>query len=439
MGAEIAGFRIERELGRGWAGKVYLAYDQRLGRKVALKLLPPSLAEDEAFRERFVRSSLLTAAIEHPNVIPVYEAGEAGGVVYMVMRYIPGGSLWERLQQGRVEVAYTLAIGRQVARALDAAHAHNFVHRDVKPHNILVDSVGTAYLVDFFVASPPPEAGRVFGTPAYLSPETARGEDVDGRADLYSLACTLFECLTGSPPYGREGIATLKAHVHEPAPKVSDSRPDLPPALDDVFAKALAKDRAQRYESAGALLDAVEDALGTRARPIESGIVTFLFSDIEGSTKLLRRFRDRYPQLVAEQQRLLRLAFARHGGIEVDTQGESTFVAFRTATDAVLAAAEAQSSLAAQAWPDDAEVRVRIGIHTGKASLAGDRYFGLAVHRAARICAFGSGGQTVVSETTRSLLEDEEEELPRVELRDLGAHALKDFERPVQLFEILSE
>jgi class 3 adenylate cyclase len=310
------------------------------------------------------------------------------------------------------------------------------VHRDVKPHNILVDSVGTAYLVDFFVASPPPEVGTVFGTRAYMSPEAIRGEDVDGRADLYSLACTLFECLTGSPPYG-DSVTTLEAHVHEPAPRISDIRPDLPPALDDVFAKALAKDRDGRYESAGALLDAVEDALGGRARPIESGIVTFLFTDIEGSTKLLRRFRDRYPQLVAEQQRLLRRALTRHGGAEVDTQGESTFMAFRTATDAVLAAAEAQRSVAGHAWPYDAEVRVRIGIHTGKASLAGDRYFGLAVHRAARICAFASGGQTVVSETTHSLLEDEEEELPDVEVLDLGPQTLKDFERPVRLYEVI--
>jgi serine/threonine-protein kinase len=442
VGSHVAGYRIERELGRGSAGRVYLAYDARLGRKVALKLLPPSLAEDDAFRERFVRESLLTAAIEHPNVIPVYDAGEAEGRFYMAMRYIPGGSLRVRLREGRLEPEEAVAVVRQVAAALEAAHEHLLVHRDVKPENIMVDSTGTAYLVDFFVGTLSAEeaaAKVVFGTPPYIAPEVTRGEEVDARADLYSLACVLFECLTGDPPFGDEGMATLEAHVHTPVPKLSDRRPDLPRALDSVFERALAKNREERYVSATALMDAVAEALGRRATPIESGIVTFLFTDIEGSTRLLRHLRDRYPELVAEQQRVLRDAFTRHGGTEVDTQGESTFVVFRTATEAVLAAIAAQSALAARSWPEGAEVRVRIGIHTGKASLAGERYFGLAVHRASRICGFGRGGQTVVSETTRALLEDEEEELPGITLRDLGPHTLKDFERPVRLYELVSQ
>jgi serine/threonine protein kinase len=440
VGSQVAGYRIERELARGAAGVVYLAYDPRLGRKVALKLLPRSLAEDEAFRERFVRSSLLTAAIEHPNVIPVYEAGESEGVVYLVMRYIPGGSLRVRLDQGRLEPGEALAILRQVALALDAAHAQRFVHRDVKPQNILVDATGTAYLVDFFVAalSADEVATRsVFGTPAYMAPEVCRGEDVDERADLYSLACVLFECLTGAPPFGPDhGMATVEAHVREPPPKLSERCSDLPRALDAVFDKALAKSPGERFDSAEALLDAVTEALGRRGRPIESGIVTFVFTDIEGSTRILRELRGRYPELVAEHQRLLRSAFAEHGGTEVDTQGESSFVVFPTASGAVLAAIEAQRALESHEWPAGGRVRVRIGVHTGHASRAGERYFGLAVHRAARICAFGSGGQTVISETTRALLDDEEEELPGIAMEELGPHELKDFERPVRLYGV---
>jgi class 3 adenylate cyclase len=183
---------------------------------------------------------------------------------------------------------------------------------------------------------------------------------------------------------------------------------------------------------------AVTDALGQRGQPVESGTVTFLFTDIEGSTQLLRRLRGQYPDLVAEHQRLLRAAFARHGGSEVDTQGESFFAVFPTATQAVLAALDAQASLAGHSWPAGSQVRVRMGIHTGQAARAGDRYFGLAVHRASRICKVGRGGQTVVSETTRALLDDEEEDLPGVDLSDLGPHQLKDFERPIGLYELVA-
>jgi class 3 adenylate cyclase len=438
VGSDVGDFRIERRLASSGSGDVYLAYDLRLMRKVALKVLTPTLAEDPAFRERFFRSSLATAALEHPNVIPVYDVGEADGGVYMAMRYIAGGSLRERLREGPLEPGEALALMRQVAAALDAAHARRLVHRDVKPENVLVDSTGTAYLVDFFVAvlSAEDAESTNVGSLPYMAPELCRGEEVDERADLYALGCMLFECLAGTPPYGGEGVATLEAHAHHAVPKISLIRPDLPHSLDTVFENALAKDRSARYESATVLVDALAGALGRRGVPVESGIVTFMFTDIEGSTRLLRQLRNRYPELVAEQQRLLRGAFAHHGGTEVDTQGESTFVAFRTATEAVLSAIRAQSALAGHSWPDGVELGVRIGIHTGTASRAGERYFGLAVHRAARICAFARGGQTVVSETTRSLFEDEEN-LPGVALRDLGLQTLKDFDRPVRLHEAL--
>jgi class 3 adenylate cyclase/streptogramin lyase len=167
-----------------------------------------------------------------------------------------------------------------------------------------------------------------------------------------------------------------------------------------------------------------------------SATATFLFTDIEGSTLLLKRVRDRYPEVLAEHQRLLREAFAAHGGEVIDTQGDAFFVAFRRAKDAVLAAAATQRALAAHDWPDGAELRVRMGIHTGEARLAENRYVGLSVHRAARICAAGRGGQVLVSQTTANVLEDEEESLPGLALRDLGPQRLKDFERPVRVHQL---
>jgi YVTN family beta-propeller protein len=165
------------------------------------------------------------------------------------------------------------------------------------------------------------------------------------------------------------------------------------------------------------------------------GAVTFLFTDIEGSTRLVKQLRDRYGQVLGEHQRILREAFAKHGGHEIDTQGDAFFVAFATARDGVLAAVEAQRALSRYPWPDGAPVKVRIGIHTGQASPIEGRYTGVAVHRAARICAAGFGGQVLVSQATQTLLEDEEEDLA-VALRDLGEQSLKDLDRPVRLYQV---
>src|SRR5262245_5448062 len=163
-----------------------------------------------------------------------------------------------------------------------------------------------------------------------------------------------------------------------------------------------------------------------------SATATFLFTDIEGSTALLKQLRERYPEVLADHHRILREAFAAHGGREIDNQGDAFFIAFRRAREAVLAAAAAQRRLAKHDWPDGASVRVRMGIHTGEADLAGERYVGVSVHRAARISALGHGGQVLVSQTTAHLIEDEEDELPGLSLRDLGEHRLKDLERPVR-------
>jgi YVTN family beta-propeller protein len=171
---------------------------------------------------------------------------------------------------------------------------------------------------------------------------------------------------------------------------------------------------------------------------LPSGAITFLFTDIEGSTRLLKQLRDRYSHVLAEHQRLLRTAFAAHGGYEVDTQGDAFFVAFTSARDALLAAVEGQLALRSHAWPDGVEVKVRMGLHTGHAVAAGGRYTGLAVHRAARIGAAGHGGQVLVSQATQTLLEDEEEDL-HIFLRDLGEQRLKDLDRPVRLYQAAAD
>ena len=269
---ELPGYTTEELLGRGGTGEVYRALDVRLGRPVALKVLAARVAQDQRFRERFLSESRLAASLDHPNVIPIYEAGEQDERLFIAMRYVRGRDLKALLRrEGALEPARTAAIARQLAGALDAAHRAGLVHRDVKPSNVLLDSEDErehCYLADFGLTQSAtergPTDGQFMGTVAYVSPEQIRGEQVDGRADQYGLACLIFECLTGSVPFGaRSDVATIFAHLQEPAPKPSE-RADLPPAIDDVLARGMAKAPGERYESCAALVEAAADALELR-------------------------------------------------------------------------------------------------------------------------------------------------------------------------------
>jgi YVTN family beta-propeller protein len=275
IGSELFGYRLEALLGRGGMGVVYKAYDPRLKRYVALKLIAPELSEDAPFRERFLTETELAASLEHPNVIPIHDAGEVDGQLYLAMRYVEGGELKMLLErEGPLKPARAVAICGQIAAALDAAHARGLVHRDVKPSNVLLDENEHVYLADFGLsrrlADPGGhgEGGFSVGTPAYAAPEQIEGGEVDGRADVYSLGCLLYECLTGQAPFRCESeLAVLWAHVQEPPPAASEHNPDLPTETDPVLAEALAKEPEARYASCGELVDAVRQALGLH-RPI---------------------------------------------------------------------------------------------------------------------------------------------------------------------------
>ncbi len=275
-GTEFAGYRIVRTLGRGGMSVVYLAEHDWLQRKVALKVLAPQLAEDERFRERFVRESRLAASLDHPNVIPIYEAGGSGGDLFIAMRYVEGTDLRGLLHDGgALEPDRALGILRQVAAALDAAHEQGLVHRDVKPGNVLLAQPRGSgpdvhvYLSDFGLTrrsasdSGVTGTGQFVGTLDYAAPEQFQGGVPDARTDVYSLGCVLFECLTGRPPFQAENDASLMyAHLQLSPPDVTSERPDLPAAIDAVVARAMAKAPADRQESAGALVDDAAYALG---------------------------------------------------------------------------------------------------------------------------------------------------------------------------------
>jgi serine/threonine-protein kinase len=259
-GAEIAGCRIEAVAGRGGMGIVYRATQLSLGRPVAVKLIAPDRAGDPGFRERFERESRVAAAIDHPNVIPVYAAGEEAGHLYLVMRYVAGTDLQGLLARERtVPPARVAAIALQVGAALDAAHAVGLVHRDVKPANVLL-SGEHAYLADFGLSqhmgtdTKLTTTGHWIGTADFMAPEQFSGEEVDARADVYALGCVLYNALTGEVPYPRGTVpATMLAHLHDEPPRPAEVAPDVPAGFDRVIARALAKDPADRYPSAGDL------------------------------------------------------------------------------------------------------------------------------------------------------------------------------------------
>jgi hypothetical protein len=271
-GDEFAGYRIERRLGRGGMGILYLAIEPGLDRHVALKLIAPEAAADDVFAQRFAEESRIAASIEHPNVVPIYAAGEHDGVPFIAMRFVSGSDLGQRIaREGRLEPERAAALIAQLGNGLDAIHAAGLVHRDVKPANVLISGAeGSehAYITDFGVArnvatqSGLTQTGRFVGTLDYVAPEQISGGAVDARVDVYALGCLLYKLLTGNVPFPREGeAARLYAHLNDPPPSPSLYVPELPMALDDVVVRAMSKEPDDRYPSAGDLGRAAVAAL----------------------------------------------------------------------------------------------------------------------------------------------------------------------------------
>src|SRR4051794_12983998 len=270
-GTSVAGFRIVRPIGDGSTGTVYLAEAPR-GGLVAMKLLAPELSQEDRFRQRFFRESKIAARLEGPHVVRTVASGEDEGRLYLVMEYVEGTDLRALLrQEGALAPERAVRLVEYVAEALDAAHAAGLVHRDVKPGNILItstDGVEDARICDFglarhvsSVSSLTGDRGFV-GTIDYVPPEQIEGGSIDGRADVYSLGCVLYECLAGARPFDRDSeVAVVFAHLNEPPPRLTDLRPELPEAFDTVFARALAKSPDDRYSTCRELVEAARAAL----------------------------------------------------------------------------------------------------------------------------------------------------------------------------------
>jgi class 3 adenylate cyclase len=408
-GTRLGPYRVEAFLARGSSGEVYRATDERLGRSAAVKVLPPWLGEDARVRDRFLAEARAAASLDHPNVLPVYDAGDEDGTLWIAMRLAEGRDLRELLRRdGPLPPERAAALLAGIAAALDAAHARGMLHRDVKPGNILLGpdaSSDHAYLADFGLATAAhgrglTRTGEVLGTIDYVSPEQARGEPLDARSDVWSLAAVLYESLTGEPPFRRDTeVAALTARLEGTPPAPTSLRPGLPEALDPVLARGLARDPAERYPSAGALLGAATAAVhGARLRGI-------LFADLRGYTAFAEREGDaRASALLARYRDLVRVAVARTGGAEIRTEGDSFYVVFPSATAAIRAGlAIAAAAAAATEHDSSLPIRPGVGVHAGEPLEAPEGPIGAAVNTAARLCSLAEPGEVLVSATARDL------------------------------------
>ncbi|MFZ0834043.1 MAG: serine/threonine-protein kinase [Mycobacterium sp.] len=268
VGTDFGQYHLRRLLGKGGMGEVYEAEDTRKDRTVALKVLPATMSNDPVFRKRLQREAHSAGRLQEPHVVPIHDYGEIDGQLYVDMRYIDGTDLRKVLTRyGPLTPARAVAIIRQIASALDAAHESGLVHRDVKPENILITGDDFAYLVDFGIANASTdekltELGTAVGTYAYMAPERFTNGEVTYRADIYALACVLHECLTGGQPFPADSVSVvITAHLMQPIPKPSQARPGIPAAFDDVIARGMAKDPKDRYATAGDLATAAHQAL----------------------------------------------------------------------------------------------------------------------------------------------------------------------------------
>ncbi|WP_025745985.1 protein kinase domain-containing protein [Kallotenue papyrolyticum] len=276
LGRRLGKYVIQQEIGRGGMARVYRALDTVLQRPVALKVLAPSLSADPEFARRFEREAITAANLRHPAIVTIFDVGEAEGLRYIAMEYIAGRSLHDVLQErGRLPLPLATAILAPIAEALDFAHGHGMIHRDVKPHNILLDIDGRVLLTDFGIAIDPAadgerltRTGMFMGTPEYIAPELAQGQPLTGKSDLYALGVVLFEMLAGRPPFQGNTAQLIMAHLTQAPPAITGIDPALPPELDQLFARLLAKDPAQRLERAGSVVEALRFILRRYGLPL---------------------------------------------------------------------------------------------------------------------------------------------------------------------------
>ncbi len=429
VGQQLGNYQLVRLLGRGNWASVYLGVHRHLHTQAAIKVLHGSLSGTAL--EDFLTEARTIAHLEHPHIVRVLDFGVEEETPFLVMYYATGGTLRTRHPKGvRLPLATVVSYIKQAADALQYAHEQQLIHRDIKPENLLVGRSDEVLLSDFGLAvfggsSRYEESRDAAGTIAYMAPEQIHAHPRPA-SDQYALGVVAYEWLAGERPFSGSYMEVAVKQTLAAPPSLSEKVPALLPALEHVVLRALAKEPKERYPTVEAFALALEEACREEAsgrtapagapladlerrsssEGLPTGTVTLLFSDIEGSTRLLQQMGARYADVLASCRHLLRAAFQEWKGYEVDTQGDGFFAAFARASDA-----------------------------SGEPSRTAEGYVGLDVHRAARIMGVGHGGQVLLSHTTHDLVEHS---LPEgVSLRELGEHRLKDLQHPSRLFQLV--
>jgi serine/threonine protein kinase/CheY-like chemotaxis protein len=375
IGSVIAGYRIDSRIGRGGMGVVYRAHHLSLEREAALKVIQPDLAESSGFRERFSREARVAAALAHPNIVTVYDAGEVDGTLYLAMQFIEGSDLARMLaNDGRLKPYRAIDVCRQVGDALDAAHAQGLIHRDVKPANVLIEG-RHAYLTDFGLTkrlggTVVTMTGDVVGTIHYVAPEQIEGREVTARSDVYSLGCVLYHCLTGRMPYERDtDVAVIYAHLSEAPPRPSRLLPDLAGGFDDVIAKALDKNPERRFQTCAELMGAAR-AVVESAGPLSETMPPRRSSTAAPALEEVRDARRSRVLLAGVDASTRAIAHVALGG-RVDVREAGSAGAMDAARDArpdlvILGTAEIVSALRADPLTRDSKVLLVIDENAGR-------------------------------------------------------------------------
>jgi predicted ATPase/serine/threonine protein kinase/DNA-binding CsgD family transcriptional regulator len=459
---QLGNYHLIHVLGRGNFADVYLGQHIHLNTEAAIKVLHEQLADDDL--SGFLSEARTIARLRHPHIIQVLDFGVEGTTPFLVMDYAPNGNLRQRYPQGtRLPLDTVVSHVKQAADALQYAHNERLVHCDIKPENMLLGRNDEVLLSDFGIAILAQIAGsqdaqqgqEIAGTVAYMAPEQFQAHPGPA-SDQYALGIVVYEWLCGDRPFHGAFPEIAVKHTLVPPPFLHERVPTIPPAVEEVVLRALAKDPQQRFARVQDFAVSLEEASRAemsgrthfvpasehpdeaeqrRTNHLPTGTVTLLFTDIEKSTLLLQQLGSRYASVLTAYRDLLRTAVQQWHGHEVDMPGDSFFAVFARATDAVSAAAAAQRSLNTHAWPEGVAVRVRMGLHTGEPERSSAGYTGLDVHYAARLTSAAHGGQVLLSRTTQELVAHD---LPEgVFLRDMGVYHLKDFRAPKRLFQLL--
>jgi non-specific serine/threonine protein kinase len=450
IGKKISHYKILKKLGRGGMGVVYKAQDTKLDRKVALKFLPSHLHLDEEAENRFIFEAKAASSFDHPNICTIYDINKSkNDQLFIAMACYEGETLKKKIEKGQIKIEETIHIISQVAEGLKKAHKKGIVHRDIKPANIFITNDNIVKILDFGLAKVTGQTqltqmGTTVGTIAYLSPEQARGENLDHRTDIWSLGIVLYEMLTGELPFkGDFDQAIIYSILNEEPTPLLNLRSDLPKKLQDIVQKVISKNVDERFQSVDELLNeliiCMESQRNTDStnRKLESSekyrkLSAIMFTDMVGYSALAQKNELLAIDLLEVHRQLLRPLFQKHRGNEVETIGDAFFVEFKSALEAVSCAVEIQKMLRQRNSKVEQEMQIilRIGLHVGDVIHIGKHVHGDGVNIAARLEPLSPPGGICLSEDVVRQIKNKIE-LP---VRNLGTQKLKNIESPVEIY-----